>query len=226
MKMNINLCKNWEGRNVKNYASILMLAFVAAFQCAYSATYKVGEAWGANKNYSTLQELITAGAGKAATDEIWIAGTQELDAQWVLSTWQGKVYGGFAGTETSVSERAIAPNGRGWDFVYPTTLKLKTRTDGNSIIVSKAYASAGEIVTLIDGIRFDATNCTASPVWFRQFSSSGITIRNCVVENADLATDNTLSGGTNDYEAGGINLGSDDAVNVRNVVIEECLIQN
>ena len=210
---------------MKNHLILTVICFVIS-QSVSSTVYKVGEAWGTDKSYISLQELINAGVGKAVTDEIWIAGEQELNAQWVISTWQGKIYGGFSGIETAVEQRQTVSNGRGWEFVHPTTLKLKTRTGQNSIISSFSYASNGEIVSLIDGIRFDGSNCTASPLFIRQFSSAGLTIKNCVIENADLPTNNTMNPGTADFEAGAINLGSDDAVNVRNVVVEECLVQS
>ncbi|MCC8145387.1 MAG: hypothetical protein LIO93_02885, partial [Bacteroidales bacterium] len=190
-----------------------------------SATiYKVGIAWGENADFATLQELITAKVGQAADDEIWIAGNHILNDQWNVNGWSGNVYGGFAGTETSVEERERVAGGRGWEFVNPTVLSQETKGVRNSIMYSGS--SSGSVFSLIDGIHFDAANCAASPLFLRQFGSSGITVRNCIFENADLPTDNVLSGGTADYEAGAINMGSDDAALVRNIVVEECLIQN
>lgn len=186
--------------------------------------YKVGTAWGENADYANLQELITANAGKAPEDEIWVAGKHELDDQWLINGWAGKLYGGFAGTENSVEEREKIAGGRGWEFVNPTILGQKIKGERNSILFSSS--SSGDVFSLIDGIHFDATNCSASPLFLRQFRSNGITVRNCLFENADLPTDNILNPGTTDYEAGAINMGSDDAVLVRNILIEECLIQN
>lgn len=209
-----------------NYVTRCVLASMLFCQSLSATIYKVGTAWGEKSDYGTLQELIDAGAGKASADEIWIAGNQELTSQWVISTWKGKVYGGFSGTETNVDDRQRKTGGRGWDFLHPTTLSLSKKENYNSIICSFSYASQGEIISLIDGIRFDATNCTATPLWFRQFSSTGITIRNCTFENADLPTNNVLDPGTADFEAGGIQLGSNDASKVNNVLIDECLIRN
>lgn len=204
----------------------LLLTCLLFGQTLSATVYRVGNAWGEKKDYGSLQELIDAGAGKASTDEIWLAGEHILTSQWTISTWQGKLYGGFSGTENSVEERLRKPGGRGWEFLHPTTLKLAERKGQNSLICSFSYASKGEIVSLIDGICFDGSNCTATPLWFRQFSSSGVTIRNCIVEHADLPTNNVLDPGTADFEAGGIQLGSNDASSVRNVVIDECLIRN
>lgn len=189
-----------------------------------AAIYKVGTAWGENADYTTLQELITTNVGKATDDEIWIAGEHILDDQWNISGWASKIYGGFAGTEISIEERKTVAGGRGWEFINPTVLSENTKRERNSIMFSGS--STGSVFSLIDGIHFDATNCAASPLFLRQFSSSGITVRNCVFENADLPTNNVMNPGTTDYEAGAINMGSDDALLVRNIVIEECLIQN
>lgn len=205
------------------------MLFIALFICriSFCGVYKIGDAWGTVKNYTTLQELIDAGAGKGVDDEIWIAGNHELTSMWEISTWQGKIYGGFSGSETTVNQRQLKSGGRGWDFLYPTTLSLKTKSaTQNSLIWSKNYKTNGEIPSLIDGICFDGTNCTATPLWFRQYSSSGISIRNCIFENSDLPTDNILDPGTADYIAGGIQLGSDDASKVGNTLIEECIVRN
>lgn len=189
-----------------------------------AAIYKVGAAWGEDVDYETLQELITKNAGQAAEDEIWIAGEHALEEQWNINGWSSKIYGGFAGTETTVEERKIVSGGRAWEFLNPTVLSQKTKGEKNSIMYSGSYQ--GSVFSLIDGIHFDATNCAASPIFLRQFASSGITIRNCLFENADLPTNNILNPGIADYEAGAINIGSDDASLVKNVLIEECLIQN
>lgn len=211
---------------MKKFSSLAgcLMVLCASLQ---ATVYRVGDAWGAKKDYSTLQELISAGAAKATTDSIFIAGSHTLTAQWVVSTWQGAVFGGFAGTESSPSERALAEGGQPWEFQHPTVIGMAAGTTAQaSLICSFKYTSDGEIPSLFDGITFDGTHCTATPVWFRQFSSGGVTIQNCVVKNSTLATDNTLNPGTADFIAGGIQLGSDDASKVSNVLIKNCLIQN
>ena len=201
-----------------------MMMFGSALQ---ATVYRVGDAWGEKKSYSTLQELISAGAAKGATDSIWIAGAHTLTEQWTVSTWQGKVFGGFAGTETSVDQREKVEGGHAWEFKHPTVLSMAAGiTAQASIICSFAYASNSAIPSLFDGITFDGTNCTATPIWFRQFKGSGVTIQNCIVQDSKLSTDNVLNPGTADYIAGGIQLGSDDASNVTNVLIKNCLVQN
>lgn len=211
------------------HAIFKLLSFVAlAVALPAGATIiRVGAAWGTRADYATLQAFIDAGTHKAATDSVWIAGEHQLTAQWYVSGWQCSLFGGFAGTERSVDERAKEAGGYAWNFANPTTLSLVAGLSGqHSLIVGLNAVNGGETLPLIDGITFDGSNCTATPLWFRQYSSPTLTIRNCIVRGSSLPTDNTLNPGIADFIAGGIQLGSDDASNVGQTTIENCLIEN
>ncbi|MDR0814350.1 MAG: hypothetical protein LBN37_01210, partial [Bacteroidales bacterium] len=158
---------------------------------ASAKTIKVGTVWGASADYQTLQELVTAGAGDATKgtavgDEIWVgAGTHMLDAQWVLNQgndgrWQGKLYGGFAGTETSAAGRAKGE--KPWEFVTPTVVKLK-ENPGETQSILRGAKNDAKAFTDIDGFTFDGVNCTAAVIFIRNLHSTTITFSNNIVEN-------------------------------------------
>ena len=208
---------------------LLSLAITLLFAPAktFATVYRVGSIWGAQANYQTLQELITANAsGKAATDEIWLgAGTHEISAAWEIIGWQSKLYGGFAGTETSVDQRA-KNSALPWDFTNQTTVKLAANSTGRKSLLFNSMSNGQQpTLSLVDGITFDGTGCTASVLFYRAFTNA-TTIRNCVIENGNMDTGNTLSGGTDDCIAGGITIGSDDAIPTGTIAIDGCLIQN
>ena len=193
-----------------------------------AAIYRVGNAWGAQANYQTLQEFISSGVGKTSSDEIWLgSGVHEINAAWEIIGWQSKLYGGFAGSETAIDQR-IKSSGLPWDYTHTTTIKLSANAAADtrkSILFNSMSGGQQASLSLIDGITFDGANCTASVLFFRAFNNA-MTLRNCVIENGNMNTGNTLSGGTNDCIAGGITVGSDDAIPDGTLSIEGCLIQN
>lgn len=89
----------------------LLFASVFSISTLHATIYRVGDAWGNKKDFSTLQALIKAGAAKAATDSVWIAGNQTLSGQWNVSSWKGCFFGGFAGTETAIEAREHVVDG-------------------------------------------------------------------------------------------------------------------
>ncbi|GHT40517.1 hypothetical protein AGMMS49965_08910 [Bacteroidia bacterium] len=205
----------------KTFFRAAALAFALAAPVALEAkTIYVGDVWGPTKtNYSTLEDLVQAGKAdktkaSAPEDEIWVAtGTHELSAQWSLNEgndgrWQGKLYGGFAGTETSVDQRA--KGAYPWEFTNPTVIKLAANQPENQSILRGAKNDAKSF-TDIDGFTFDGSNCTAAVIFIRNLHSTTITFRNNIVENG---TNPGGGSGSNDSEAGGIQLGGKEGMEV------------
>ena len=207
---------------MKKILFTVLIAFFI-FPKSSATVYKVGNAW-ENPNYETLSAYIAAGVGKAATDEIWLAGVHEIESQWEIIRWQSKLYGGFAGTETSLEQRELNASGLPWDFKHPTTIRLKAGSEGSILFTSMSSGQQASL-TEIDGIVFDGSNCTKSAIFLRAFTNA-MTIRNCVIENTTASINNILNGGTDDYIAGAITVGSDDAIPTGTLVVEGCLIQN
>jgi chondroitin AC lyase len=209
----------------------IFLFMTGMYAKVHAETWYVGSVWGARASYQTLQELISAKSttGLPASDEIWLgAGVHELNAAWEIIKWQSKLYGGFAGSETSVDQRIKGASGLPWDYVNKSTIKLAatvSETARKSLLFNSMSGGQQATLPLVDGITFDGTGCTASVIFYRAFSNA-VTIRNCVIENGDMDVSNTLSSGTNDCIAGGISVGSDDAVPTGSINIEGCLIQN
>jgi hypothetical protein len=210
---------------------LLLVAMLVSVN-VQATIYRIGNWTVGTSDYATLQEFITAGVGKTADDEIWVAaGTQELTTQWVINNYRGKLIGGFKGTETDASEREWVANGKPWELVNKTILKLATKVDPVISSDVNSYqsilrAASGSTFSEINGITFDGTKCTASVIALRTVGSGPTTIKNCIVENGTPPTDNDLTS-TADYEAGGINIGRPNNTTVSTTInIENCLIQN
>jgi hypothetical protein len=212
----------------KIYLLSLFIALLFIPNKVSATIYRVGNVWGAQANYQTLQSFLASGAGKAATDEIWLgAGEHELNTAWEIISWQSKLYGGFAGTETTVNQR-VKNSDVPWDFTNKTVIKLAATvaTDARkSLLFNSMSGGYQPTLSLIDGITFDGTGCTASVLFLRAFTNT-MTLRNCVIENGNMNTGNVLNGGTADCIAGGITVGCDDAAPTGSLNIEGCLIQN
>ncbi len=135
-----------------------------------------------------------------AADEVWIAGgTYTLT--WSFGARKVNVYGGFAGTETSIAARSKVSGGKAWEFTTPTIF------DGNNAI-PQGYSSSGLATTpntYIDGVtitKCKITNAAAAVYGVGAYISQGCVMQNCIVSN------NTFNGGLAgiDCKGGGIYL--------------------
>jgi chondroitin AC lyase len=124
---------------------------------------------------ATFSEAYAAAAD--ANDEIWIAAGTYTVPSITLSKSKVSVYGGFAGTETSIDQRAKTPGGKPWEFVSPTVFN----NSGAQIFSS----STGSNSIVVDGIIFDGEK-TAYRRAMNLISANTSTshrISNCIIRN-------------------------------------------
>jgi chitodextrinase len=155
---------------------------------------------------ATIAEAITA----AGTDEaqIWIAaGTYDVSTAIVLGGKKISLYGGFAGTESSIDERAKVADGKAWEFTNPTVLSVSAVTNVISI------GSAVGAPTVIDGFTMQGADNESNTKGVYANNAGNVTIRNCIVQGF---------GKTGTTDGGGMDIrGASSAVTV-----ERCLVQN
>jgi len=115
------------------------------------------------------------------SDEIWLAGGTYIITS-PFGSRKVSVYGGFAGTETSIANRIKVSGGKAWEFTTPTII------DGNNLC-AQGFSSQGIATTpstYIDGItltKFEVTNVTASVYGVGAFITKGCVMQNCIVSN-------------------------------------------
>jgi hypothetical protein len=118
---------------------------------------------------------------KTGVKDVWIAaGTYEITTVITMSTNNLNIYGGFAGTETAISQRAKVVGGKPWEFVNPTILD----GGGTSQIVS---FGGTHTITVVDGFTMINGYSTGGggAVWLR----ARTTIQNCIIMNSRSVTD-------------------------------------
>lgn len=132
--------------------------------------------WLADRNAVTAPTyLINGSAGVTFTtaDQVWIAaGTYNFTAQWNILSGSGAfvpagVYGGFAGTENTLADRAKGANS--WDYIHETILNGSASANG-------IFNAGGDRTMIIDGLTFTGCpNTAGQAVWQRP----NMTIQNC-----------------------------------------------
>lgn len=132
--------------------------------------------WLADRNAVTAPTyLINGNAGVTFTtaDQVWIAaGTYNFTAQWAILSGGGAlvpagVYGGFAGTENALAERAKGSGA--WDFIHETILNGSTSANG-------IFNAGGDRTMIIDGLTFTGCPNTAGQAVYQR---PNMTIQNC-----------------------------------------------
>ncbi len=194
----------------------------------------VGDAvWRAADAGETLVDLTSEGktfnqwynATVVASDEVWVAaGTYVLSGQVEVTKDNHSLHGGFAGTETSVSERTKVVDGYAWDFVNETIL------DGNNA-VKILFSNNTRPNVIIDGFTMTNSNTANAAAQYRD----GITVQNCKIVN----NTSTGNGGGASFFNGGKLIDSYIAGNVApigagvysntgstTVTVAGCLIEN
>lgn len=145
--------------------------------------------------------LVTSSGGVA--QEVWVkAGTYSTSSAALIMREKVNLYGGFAGTETALSQRTKGTNP--WDYTNITT--LNGGTSKRCIEVAANFTT----VTIIDG--FTITNGNGQGVQVNN-NGGGVVLRNNLKLQNSIVTGNTATG-----NGGGIN-----AVGG---IVENCWIYN
>ena len=193
--------------------------------CSFSQIYVNGSATGANNGNSwtdAYTDLQSALANMNAGDEIWIASGTYKPAISNRSTYftinqpNIKIYGGFAGTETAVTDRVLGANetilsgdlnGDDVNVVgFASNYVNSTRNTDNSYRVV-SIASTGENL-LLDGLTIsDAhTNVSTTTVGgaiIKDDSVNNLTLRSCIIK--DNVSRNSCAGLFVDFNLGNVN---------------------
>ena len=161
-----------------------------------------------NEQETVYEDFATAYAIAGNNDEIWLA-AGEYPVAAAMGYKSVKIYGGFEGTETSINQRAKVANGKAWEFVNPSTLKLTASLTNTGI-----FNGAGGAYTFsVDGITFDGNRGEGITGRAVNVSSNNsackVSVANCIVQNFNSNAD---GGGFNTRSIG--------------VAISNCLIQN
>lgn len=122
----------------------------------------------------------TTGVAKLpTTGEFWFAaGTYDFTAQYGI-TAQAKLYGGFAGTETSVEARALVSGGKAYNFVNSTIFSVSQPTsEGSTPIKMFPDGLAGVI---LDGLTIQGSKATTDGGAIKVGNKSAV--RNCTFLN-------------------------------------------
>jgi len=160
----------------------------------------------------TLNTILNA---FVENDVVWIAkGTYTVDASIVLASGI-QVYGGFAGTETSISERlyldadntVVEP----WEFKNPTTIYGVGFT---GTAVDYAIVNSGANSYTLNGLTIEGHN-TTSDKGAAIYTNARPTIEKCIIRNINQTASTAANGGAGIYSevAGG-------------AYIYSCLIEN
>lgn len=160
-----------------------ILLFIAVWALSLSITNATviyvapsgSAAWTGQIVYNDLTSAITAAA---TDDEIWIAsgtyliGTGGINYNVAKNL---KFYGSFAGTETSIAQRAKVANGEEWEFQNPTIFKM---TVGASCI----WVNNSGITATFDGLTIDGDNISGTR-GIGVNNATEVTISRCIIKN-------------------------------------------
>ena len=145
-----------------------------------------------------IQSAITlAKTNTAARKDVWVASGEYNITTCISMADSVNVYGSFAGTETSVAERAKVAGGRAWEFSTPTILN-----GGNAARLFQSSATF-DVPTVLDGVTLSNGNGIGSS---SSGNGGGILIRhnfilqNSIVQNCAVSNG---SGGGILYNGGG-----------------------
>lgn len=150
-----------------------------------------GSSW-ANA-YTSLQDAL---ATVNANEEIWVAsGTYTANAtdrtqSFTVNDDNIKLYGGFAGTETSLSQRNVAMNETilSGDLMGNDNNVIdfgeSTRSDNTQHIVRlNAHNTTIDGFTISDGHTMGASNEAGAAIFIAVSNPLGFTVNNCIIKN-------------------------------------------
>ena len=138
----------------------------------------------------TLNQWYSAMVFQAG-DQIWLLGGTYVVTNGMLLKADLSLYGSFAGTETTIAQRAKVSGGKPWEFVNQSVI------DGNNLNSKGLTTTASASPTYIDGVKVTKFAVNA-------FSGNGIganlvtnwIMRNCIVsENSFTNTGATVCKG-------------------------------
>lgn len=182
----------------------LLLAIICSISLfaepQYGVVYVKAGATGTGASWSDAMGDIQLAINEAKSPtkprkDVWIAKGEFVITKCIDMKDSVNVYGSFAGTETTLAQRAKVTNGNAWDFVNPTTLK-----GSNARIVQTAVNLKME--TVFDGFIVTDGNGDGSAT---QFAGGGIFLRpgmvaqNCIVKNN---SSKNAGGGVSMYPGG------------------------
>jgi len=165
-------------KKIKLMKFLCIIAFTIIMQTATAKIWYVGT-WQAKPTEDVKNSLSEAYTEASANDQIWIASGKYITPSITLNKSNIFVYGGFAGTENSIEERAKTPGGKPWEFVNPTVL-----TNSGAQI----FNGSGSNSIVVDGITFDGEKESNSS-YSRAINiasgntSTSVVISNCIVKN-------------------------------------------
>ncbi|MDR0414698.1 MAG: T9SS type A sorting domain-containing protein [Prevotellaceae bacterium] len=158
---------------------------------------------------STIAEAVAAAT---SGDSVWVAAGDYSIAAPITIKAGVSLYGGFAGTESSVEERARPADAQPWEFVNVTKVTSKT---------SNVFTTIANIPitdnTTIDGFTVEGHTTSVgvgvgSYAIYYNNAAGGIIVRNTVIQN-------TCKNATGNNDHGGIGVKGPDCL------VEYCLIQ-
>ncbi|MFV0392049.1 MAG: hypothetical protein ACK5KP_09245 [Paludibacteraceae bacterium] len=166
--------------------SFLVLTLVFATSVSASVLYvRTSDNTTAWSGQTVYNDIVSAISAAATGDEIWIAGgTYDIGTGGITydAAKSLKFYGSFAGTETSIGERAKTTGGEAWEFQNPTILKM---TAGSTCIwVNNATITATFDGLTLDGDNISGTRGIGGGNWTELF------ITRCTIKNNNLGAGN------------------------------------
>lgn len=182
--------------NVMKKLSTILFSLMLFFPMAYATTYYVDGAKGSDSFTGTswdkaFKNISTANSTAGAGDDVYVkAGTYSFIGSFTFGSQNW--YGGFAGTESSPSERALTDvDGNGiiepWEFQNTTTLS-STYSGGTAFLLPSA-------VVTVNGFTFTHTGTRTAGGTLRTVlcQSSGNIFENNCIKNCALSTSMSAS---------------------------------
>jgi len=183
---------------------VALLCSISAFSTRYLVQGTGTKTWrtaGAGEINVTLTQPLSdwcyaVGQNMLSGDEIWFAGGTYV-AGWIQVAKDVSIYGSFAGTETSVSQRAKISGGKPWEFTNQTIL------DGQNKNTSALDTYDCTIPTYFDGLMITKYNRLGS-----EYGSNGVgaSIKNNGIMQNCIVSYNTYVG-TGAVQGGGFGAG-------------------
>ncbi|MDD2798059.1 MAG: choice-of-anchor Q domain-containing protein [Bacteroidales bacterium] len=141
-----------------------------------AATWRTAGAGEVNVDLTVQAKTLTAwltATSFANGDQVWIAaGTYTISSVYTMPSaspnFTPSFYGGFAGTETDISQRAKGANV--WNYTNTTTINGASSTTG-------IFNAGGDRSITIDGITFSGCPNNAGQVVYQR---PGMIIQNCI----------------------------------------------
>ncbi len=197
-----NKDNNYKSKNtMKKYAflcGILLSAMCMQAQNAVVYVAQGGEGDGSSwtSPMGDIQKAINlAGSDRDNVKNVWIkAGTYNIEKRIDLKD-SVSVYGGFAGTETLLTDRAMKQGGEAWEFVNQTIINGGDKVACMAATKPMTVPIAVEGVVLEHGAALKANNDNGGGIRL----NTNVTLRNSIVRNC--YSDNA-GGGVQIYPAG------------------------